>query len=83
MSKNTKLKYLRAVLYLHKDMHQATCIIELSGLPYLCEAVLHNSGELLPAVGREVQQLGAAVGVRLEPRQDAVRQVQSVGNACR
>lgn len=48
---------------------------------YLCEAVLDDGGELLPAVGGEVKELRAAVGLGLEPRQDAVRQVQSVGDA--
>lgn len=47
---------------------------------YLSESVLHDGGELLSAVGREVQQQGATVWARLQPREDPVRQIQSVGD---
>lgn len=48
---------------------------------YLSESVLDNRYQLLPTVGREVQQLGATVRPSLQPRQDAVSQVQSVGDS--
>lgn len=47
---------------------------------YLSEPVLHDGGELLPAVGREVQQQGATVRMSLQPREDPVGQIQSVGD---
>lgn len=54
-----------------------------SSSSYLSESVLHDGYQLLPAVGREVQQLGAAVRPSLQSRQDAVGQVQSVGDSWR
>lgn len=49
--------------------------------PYLSKPVLDDGHQLLPTVGREVQQLGATLRPSLQPRQDAVSQVQSVGDA--
>lgn len=46
----------------------------------LRESVLDDGDQLLPAVGGEVQQLGAAAGAGLQPRQDAVGEVQRVGD---
>lgn len=50
---------------------------------YLCQPVLHDGRQLVPAVGSKVQQQGATVETGLQPRQDPVRQVQSVGDTCR
>lgn len=41
---------------------------------------MDDGDQLLPAVGGEVQQLGAAAGAGLQARQDAVSEVQRVGD---
>lgn len=50
---------------------------------HLRQSVLDDGRELLPAVGRKVQQQGATERPSLQPGQDPVSQVQSVGDACR
>lgn len=49
---------------------------------YLSESVLHDGDELLSAVRREVQQLRPTARTSLQSREDAVGQIQSVGDTC-
>lgn len=63
------------------DEPQSSMDTTLPSSRYLSESVLDDGHQLLPTVGSEVQQLGATMRPSLQPRQDAVRQVQRVGDS--
>ena len=56
--------------------------MELISCTHSLQPVLEDANNLVPGVGREVEELGLTVGPRLETGQDPIRQIQRIRNPC-